>query len=260
MFGIKSNRTTFFYLSATASILASSGIIYWYSGEWLTKKFGGLLTGLLTGSNNGNNNDGDKEKELTDDEIYINKYYGKFNSLMSHDIEEERVKELKKSILYEDTPRGRVILYYDFEKESFVYYCDTKDMPYRFLETVARRYVTINNCKKIMVDMKEELRLAEDKIATEKIVNVSAPRQVNTETNPGKKDMFASFKSYNRKGSGGSNSNTLNKKFILCQNANRYSYLGKISDYSFLDKTGYQPLQKIQEAMDYASFKKMSSK
>ena len=256
MLGIKSNRTTFFYLGATASILASSGLVYWYSSEWLTKKFSGLLTGL----NNGNNNDEDKDNELTDEEKYINKYYDKFNSLMSDDIEEDRVKELKKSILYEDTPRGRVILYYDFEKESFVYYCDTKDMPYTFLETAARKYVTINNCKKIMVDMKEELRLAEDKIAQEKIVNVRAPRQVNVESNKGTKDMFASFKSYNRKGTGGSNSNTLNKKFILCQNANRYSYLGKISDYSFLDKTGYQPLQKIEEAMDYASFKKMSGK
>ena len=255
MFGIKSNRTTFFYLGATASILASSGLVYWYSSEWLTKKFNSLLTGSNKG-NNGNN----KEKELTDEEKYINKYYDKFNSLMSDDIEEDRVKELKKSVLYEDTPRGRVILYYDFEKESFVYYCDTKDIPYSFLESVARKYVTINNCRKIMVDMKEELKLAEDKIAQEKIVNVRQSRQINMESNKGTNDMFASFKSYNRKGSGGSNSNTLNKKFILCGNANRYSYLGKISDYSFLDKTGYQPLQKIEEVMDYASFKKMSGK
>jgi len=256
MLGIKSNRTTLFYLGATASVLASSGIVYWYSSEWLTKKFNGLLTALI----NSNNNDDDKDKELTDEEKYINKYYDKFNSIVSDDIDEDRVKELKKSILYEDTPRGRVILYYDFEKESFVYYCDTKDMPYTFLETVARKYVTINNCKKIMVDMKEELKLAQDKIAEEKVVNVRAPRAVNTDTSKGKKDMFASFKSYNRKGTGGSNSNTLNKKFVLCQNANRYSYLGKIIDYSFLDKTGYQPLQKIKEAMDYASFKKMSGK
>ena len=256
MFGIKSNRTTFFYLGASASILASSGLVYWYSSEWLTKTFSSLLTGL----NKGNNNDEDKDNELTDEEKYINKYYDKFNSLMSDDIEEDRVKELKKSVLYEDTPRGRVILYYDFEKESFVYYCDTKDIPYSFLESVARKYVTINKCKKIMVDMKEELKLAKDKIAQEKIVNVRAPRQVNVESNKGTKDMFASFKSYNRKGSGGSNSNTLDKKFILCGNANRYSYLGKISDYSFLDKTGHQPLRKIEEAMDYASFKKMSGK
>ena len=258
MFGIKSNRTTFFYLGATASILASSGLVYWYSSEWLTKIFSGLLTSL----NNGNNNDEgkDKVKELTDDEIYINKYYDKFNSLMCDDIEEDRVKNLKKSVLFEDTPRGRVILYYDFEKESFVYYCDTKDIPYTFLESIARKYVTLNKCKKIMVDMKEELKLAKDKIAQEKIVNVRAPRQVNMESKKGTNDMFASFKSYNRKGSGGSNSNTLNKKFILCQNANRYSYLGKISDYSFLDKTGYPSLQKIEEVMDYASFKKMSGK
>lgn len=60
-------------------------------------------------------------------------------------------------------------------------------MPYTFLETVARKYVTINNCKKIMVDMKEELKLAQDKIAEEKVVNVRAPRAVNTDTSKGKK-------------------------------------------------------------------------
>jgi hypothetical protein len=182
----------------------------------------------------------------------------------SDNIEEERMKELKKSILYEDTPRGRVILYYDFEKESFVYYCDTKDIPYPFLETVARKYVTMNNCKKIMVDMKEELKIAEEKIKEEKkiaedtVANANASR-AKIDNNKGKKDMFVSFKSYNRKGSGGSNSTTLDKKFILCQNANRYSYSGKISDYSFLDKTGYDSLQKPVLAMDYATFKKMSS-
>jgi len=251
MLGIKSNRTIFFYLGATAGILASSGIVYWCSGEWLIKKFNRLLT-----RSDKNINSDNKEKELTDEEIYINKYYDKFNSLMSHDIEEDRVKDLKKSVLFEDTPRGRVILYYDFEKESFVYYCDTKDIPYSFLETATRKYVTINNCKKIMVDMKEELKMAEDKLAQEKIASANS---VKNDTNKGKNNMFATFKSYNRKGSGGSNSNTLNKKFILCGNANRYSYLGKISDYSFLDKTGYNSLQ-TEEAMDYASFKKMSGK
>jgi hypothetical protein len=229
---------------------------------WLNKKFTGLLTGW-----NKNKDIDDKEKKPTVEEIYINKYYDKFNSLMSDDIEEERVKELKKSILYEDTPRGRVILYYDFEKESFVYYSDTKDIPYPFLETAARKYVTINNCKKIMVDMKEELKIAEDKIAEEKKAEekkaedkMAVDTKTNTSSvNKGKKDMFASFKSYNRKGTGGSNSTTLHKKFILCGNANRYSYLGKISDYSFLDKTGYNSLH-TEEAMDYATFKKMSGK
>lgn len=256
MFGIKSNRTAFFYLGATASILVSSGLVYWCSGEWLIKKFNRLLIRSDKNINSDNKNSDNKDKELTDEEKYLNKYYDKFNSLVSHDIEEERVKELKKSILYEDTPRGRVILYYDFEKESFVYYCDTKDMPYLFLETAARKYVTINNCKKIMVDMKEELKLAEDKIANDKIAST---KSVKNDTNKGKNNMFASFKSYNRKGSGGSNSTTLNKKFILCGNANRYSYLGKISDYSFLDKTGYNSLQ-TEEPMDYAAFKKMSGK
>ena len=76
------------------------------------------------------------------------------------DIEESVVKGLKSSILYEATPRGGVIMFYDFEKESFCYYSDTKDVPYLFLETAARRYVTINKCKQVYVDMKEQLLVA----------------------------------------------------------------------------------------------------
>lgn len=105
MLGIKSNRTTLFYLGATASVLASSGIVYWYSSEWLTKKFNGLLTALI----NSNNNDDDKDKELTDEEKYINKYYDKFNSIVSDDIDEDRVKELKK--VYFTKIRHEVELY-----------------------------------------------------------------------------------------------------------------------------------------------------
>jgi len=53
------------------------------------------------------------------------------------------------------TPKGRIIMYYDFEKESFIYHCDTKDVPYLYLETVARKYALTYHCKKIVVDIKK---------------------------------------------------------------------------------------------------------
>ena len=189
----------------------------------------------------------------------MNEYYDKFIALESIDIEEDRVKELNKSILYENTPKGSVLMYYDFEKESFVYYCDTKDIPYRFLETVARKYVTINNCKKIMVDMKDELKYAVEKNKNE-ISGQTKPTVKNSNNankNNNKKDVYTTFKSYNRLGTGGSNSTTLNKRFILRQNANRYSYLGKVKDFSVLNNNGCIDNGPSKKKMDYATFKKL---
>ena len=48
--------------------------------------------------------------------------------------------------VHQKTPRGDVIMYYDDDLSSFVYYCDDKSIPYNFLETVARRYVIDNRC------------------------------------------------------------------------------------------------------------------
>ena len=42
------------------------------------------------------------------------------------------------------------------EKERFEYYSDKKDIPYRFLDVVCRKFVTTNNCKCIYVDVNDE--------------------------------------------------------------------------------------------------------
>jgi hypothetical protein len=169
-----------------------------------------------------------KEKQI---EPYENKYYDKFNTLHVFELEEEYVKGLKNNIIVENTPKGNIIMYYDFEKESFVYYCDTKDINYLYLETVARKYAINNNCKKLVVDIKKELENAKKETPKTKQVPVSK----NTS------EVFASFKGYNRKGTGGSK--TIKNKFILCQNANRYTYNGKIKDYNILQTNKYTTIK-----------------
>jgi hypothetical protein len=150
------------------------------------------------------------------------------------------------------TPKGRIIMYYDFEKESFTYYCDTKDVPYLYLETVARKYALTYHCKKIVVDIKRELDVAkETSVAKDNKSNALALIDVKTD------NLFASFKSYNRKGTGGSK--TMNKKFILRQNANRYSYSGKVNTFSFLKRNEYK-IEKPMDKMDYETFKKLMAK
>ena len=185
---------------------------------------------------------------------YENKYYDTFDKLESKELSEEYIKSLQNCVLYETTSKGNIIMYYDHSNESFNYYCDTKDVSYLYLETVARKYVITYKCKKILVDIKKELQLAKNKK-----VNFEGD-----ESNEKKKtnNIFASFKTYNKKGVSSSSSsekgdnNKMNKKSIICANANRYSYKGKVNDFDFI-KTNEYKVQKYSDSMDYQTFKKL---
>ena len=62
----------------------------------------------------------------------------------------------------EVTPTGLVKLSYDNNHEAFVYYAD-EDIPYKYLEVVARLFVIKYNCKSLYIDYKEQLFKARDK-------------------------------------------------------------------------------------------------
>jgi len=254
IFSTISKRADRNMLYVTSGVAISSVLFYYFYSNLSDMKLHMSIFSLL--NSNSNNQLTDKASDLATDKdkskdvSYENKYYDKFQEMESEDLEEDGVKSLKNSVLYEITPKGRIIMYYDFEKESFIYHCDTKDVPYLYLETVARKYALTYHCKKIVVDIKKELELArETSVANENksklLIGVKAD------------SLFASFKSYNRKGSGGSK--TINKKFILRQNANRYSYGGKVSEFPFIKTNDYK-LEKPMEKMDYETFKKLMAK
>lgn len=189
------------------------------------------------------------------DAPYENKYYDKYEQLESEDLSEDYVKGLKNSIIYEYTPKGSVLMYYDFDKSSFIYYSQTKYIPYLFLETVARKYVITNKCKSIFVDIKKELELATDSIKNNQENQDVADTTIKTSKhNTNSSDVYASFKTYNRKGSTGYTAT--NKKFILRQNANRYSYMGNINNYQPTKPHEYN-ISKPTETMDYNSYMKL---
>ena len=84
-----------------------------------------------------------------------------------------------------------------------------------------------------------------------------------------KKSVFAKFKSYNTESGTGrvntgapsknniqsTNTNNRNEKVILKENANRYSYQGKINNFSILIKVDKKLVNKKYK-MSFADFKK----
>ena len=177
---------------------------------------------------------------------YTYKYYEKFEKFPVEELSKAYIKSLLNNVLFETTPKGNVIMYYDYDKESFIYYCDVKDISYLFLETVVRKYAMTFKCKKLVVDIQKEIENATNKM---KESEVEDKDMVKKDTS-----IFASFKSYNRKGTGGSKNPK--KKYIVREFANRYSYRGKVSDYDFLKNKDYK-VEKPQEKMDYKTFKKL---
>jgi len=166
----------------------------------------------------------------------------------------------------EETPKGEVLMYYSHEYESFVYYAKTKEIPYKYLETLARRYVIIYDCKKLYIDIRKEYEkglnkykeLKENK-TSESLVSGQVEKNENK-----KKQLFASFKTYNRKGE--VNAKQKDKIYILREKANRYSYRGKIEEYKEdtreNEKNNEQECSRDEctreKKIDFSSFKKLN--
>jgi len=172
------------------------------------------------------------------------------------ELTEDFVNNLSLNTVTETTPRGDVLMYYSSKMGSFVYHSNTKEIPYKYLETVARRYVIEYNCKKLYIDIRKEYekglnKYKEIKEKEEKAAKDARDGVVEEVKENKKKQIFANLKTYNRKGE--VHNKQKDKIYILKENANRYSYRGKIEEYneakveSCLDKD-----------IDFASFKKMN--
>ena len=215
----------------------------------------------------GEGEDEDEDEETKEEEIpYEMKWFDQFDDaegegdeIVEEELTEEFVNDLSLNTVTETTPRGDVLMYYSSKLGSFVYHSRTKEIPYKYLETVARKYVIEYNCKKLYVDIRKEYEKGLNKYKESKEKEEQAARDVkdgkvdDTKENK-KKQVFANFKTYNRKGE--VHNKQKDKIYILKEQANRYSYRGKIEEYSeakvesCLDKNG--------KDIDFASFKKMN--
>jgi len=173
-------------------------------------------------------------------------------------------KKWKTNILYVNTPRGNIVMYYDVYKLGFTYYCDSS-LPYNILNSVAMKYVMYFRCLDFFMD--EEIRpadkpspllklLEEDKKASNDEIKPDNETDAETKGNTDSKNNekktkidtktapFAKFKQYNKastkvtENSQKSEKTTTNndKQPEKQKEYNRFIYLGKIVNYDFLQK------------------------
>ena len=210
--------------------------------------------------------DFDEDDEDEDDVDYENKYLDKYSILEDNDLSED----YKGFFIEEKTPRGIVKMNYDPDFKHFNYYSNCKDIPYNYLEIVARLFVVENNCKNIFVDYKQEIDKAtklHEELLLENI-RLEEEREESRKKDENKKSsVFAIFKNYNTSTINSEkteNSDTMNnknnennKKIILPEKSNTYKYKGKLVDYNeYLDKEIGKGDE--FEHLDYTTFKKLS--
>ena len=139
--------------------------------------------------------------------------------------------------IQEVTPRGEILMYYDVKNKAFEYYSNNKNLPYKTLDAVARKYVCIHNVPSIYVDIREEVKKGLDKYNNQTNNNSNV---LDKKTSPSS-SVFAVYKNYksgmNTPANNGnirnnSDSKTDSKKIILKDNVNKFIFKGWINDYA----------------------------
>jgi hypothetical protein len=234
---------------------------------------------LLEEQNNLRNKENELKQEYESDEG-IEKFIKRIDELSKKIVIDERLDKLKNNFVMEKTPLGNVLMLYNNKRGSFEFYSDNT-IPYRYLEPVSRKYVKMFDCRPIYCDMVEELKISEQKLEEkekeekEKEEKKKQDDEENKKNNvviESKKNVFAKFKSYNKE-SGTGHVNTAappknsipnnkvtatnsNEKVLLKENANRYSYEGKLSNFNFLKKIDRKVVDK-KYGMTFADFKRL---
>ena len=191
---------------------------------------------------------------------YEYKYVEEFDELDELDNDKDiRDGCLEGAYVEEDTPAGKVLLFYDVDNERFLYYSKRRDMPYRYLETVSRRFACVYNCKAIYIDYikeynkaKEKLEDAKEAAALESAAEATEWSKIITEREEEKgiketqskeakalDSVFATYKKHKTVGvSGGKKGEETNKTEsktkkipIITEKCNKYIYKGSIDDY-----------------------------
>jgi hypothetical protein len=191
----------------------------------------------------------------------------------------------KTRILYESTERGNVLFYYNPYRLSFEYYSDAQIIPYKILQYVAKKYVTMNRCRDFYIDMVDRpankmidvLRKEEDAMKSKKMKVNDITKLVDKEL-ANKDNIFESLKDYriavgspsasgpptavgspSASGPTGSSSAAVTKgqgqkhlnepKEKPLEFANKYVRLGKISEFNITQKPPKKSIAQTNELL-----------
>lgn len=172
----------------------------------------------------------------------------------------------KARILYESTPRGNIVMFYDVYKDGFSYYSDQTGIPYKVLNAVAMKYVIMFRCRDFFMDEtissspfiqynKDDEKKEQDKkkeVTKQLSSNQNLPfvKFKNRQTTTQPSEMVGTTCVPHLSQQKSSLTTISGKEYVN----NRFIYKGPIRNWSPLQKP---PTKKIQptEVLDYKTFR-----
>jgi hypothetical protein len=150
----------------------------------------------------------------------------------------ELEKIWKTRILFENTPRGNIIMHYDAYKQGFAYYSDTNGIPYNILNAVAMKYVITYQCRDLFMD--------NEYVKDSPLINIYLEYEKSNEKKDDKKEdksaiknsdaPFAKLKNYKLNQSDKIKPTEEKKTPEKEYNRNTFINLGRICNFNFLQK------------------------
>jgi len=138
--------------------------------------------------------------------------------------------EWKTRILYDSSPRGNIIMYYDPYKLGFSYYCDQKTVSYDILNAIAMKYVDVYRCIHFFLD--------ENIVPKEKgspLIDIYFKEKEESKEKRETKQHFIKRKTILKEISNGGEPEKIQNKFI---------YLGKVANFQWI-----QPFPKKRKVL-----------
>ena len=175
----------------------------------------------------------------------------------------DKDREFENCTVLSNTPKGMVYMRYCKKDEGFEYWAD-KSIDYKYLETVARKYVTVFSCRELYIDrfslLKEKVQNLKEQIeenkkkAEEKKAEEKKEEETSEKEESG--DVFASFKSYNQstKDKVQKEKTKITKNDIVCDEANKYLHRGKLKEANF-GKKNEKVAKSTTSSMSFSSWK-----
>ena len=249
------------------------------------KKAISFLDGFCDDDDTDTDKDTDTDTKNNDKKKPIQKYEDKYKinmELIDDELTQEKLEGLCNCFILEHTPNGNALILYSHKTSSFIYYSD-HSIPFKYLNTLARKYVNTYRCKQLYVNPEEELEKSKKEEKQEKKEEEPEKKEEEPEKDNEKKDqkkqIFAKFKTYNK--------NTTNNKSQQQQHqshqqqqhqpqqqqpqqqqqqqqqpaqeviANRYTYQGKLANFNFLKKPDKKLINK-KLSLTFSDYKKLN--
>ena len=154
--------------------------------------------------------------------------------------------DMRNNSICESTPDGLVFMKYNKDNEGFDWWGDNKQTAYKYLETVARKYVKVFKCSNLYIDREEDLKrqLEREKEEEERAKKEAEDKKEEEDSDD---DLFVKFKTNEK-------IKPKKKEKRAAINGNKYKYCGKIKDFKVLKEIVKETVNK---KMDFNSWKSM---